>query len=281
MPQVKEGEGRDEYMQRCMVYPDLQHHPEHVRAAICEHLFDRESKEEATPGEGTKDEQAPAVLGDHFEQLAMEKPQRIDRDAGVLYGVRILGIKSAHGYTYDLEAQKVAAPRFEQMCMGLDHDYASKPMTIPDAWGVISNPRVDDKGTLADVTYLKTHMYTEQILEDAERNIGIFSVSPVTQHTSFDNKTKAVKSFVPVRCDMVVRSATNKKIFEQAAAADAKDTQLALQAAAIEELKTKVSAFEQRLALHDTHVKPEAKLEQTIADTTKGIDLKAFWNIPT
>ena len=218
------------------------------------------------------------VAAEHFEQFAMGAPERIDREAGILRGVRILGLKSAHGYSYDLEAQRAAAPRFEQLCLGLDHDYASKPMVIQQAWGVLSNPRVDDKGTIADVTYLKTHQFTEQILEDAERNIGIFSISPVTQHTSFDAKNKIVKSFVPVRCDLVVRSATNKKIFEQAPVEDPKDTILAAQAKDIEELKAKVIAFEQRLALQETHVKPEAKLEQVITETTKGIDLKKFWN---
>ena len=208
---------------------------------------------------------------ERFEQAALSKPDRIDREKGEMYGVRVLGIKSAHGYDYTLPAQQAAAPKFEQMAVGIDHDYSGGPVTAETAWGVLFNPRVDDKGTLADLRYLKTHARTEQILEDIDRELGIFSMSPVTVRC-VERPKGSVVSFEPVRCDLVVRGATTRKLFEQAAAeTDALKAEVAALKASVAEMQARQTKYEQ-------YVAPKATMHETVAKTVAGIDLKKFWN---
>jgi len=267
MPKPNEGESRDEYMARCMIYGDLQKYDEKQRAAVCEHLYDRE----AAPSGETKSEQAPALEAERFEQFSIERP-RIDRDKGEMLGIRVMGIRSAHGYEYTLDAQRAIAGRYEQMPVGIDHDYSGSPLTAADAWGVLSNPRVDDRGTIADLKYLKSHVRTEQILEDVERDIGLFSMSPVTTRCVESPKGK-VTAFVPVRVDLVVRGATTRRLFEQQAAAapTASAAELAALKAEIETLRETQKRHEQTLAVR-------ADVQAAVEKTTAGIDLKKFWN---
>jgi len=211
-------------------------------------------------------EQVPEPdLAERHEQSPLQKADvKIDRNAGMLYGVRVMGIKSAHGYDYSLDAQRLACPRYEQMPVGLDHDYAGGPMTVEAAWGTLCNPRVDERGTLADLRYLKSHLRTEQVLEDAERDVGLFSLSAVTSRV-VEHPKGTVKSFSPVRVDLVVRGATTKKLFEQ------ENQNFAELRKELDELKARQTKYEQLL-------EPKVNVAAAVADATKGIDLTKFWN---
>lgn len=218
-------------------------------------------------------EETPDLV-ERFEQSPFDKTVRIDREKGEMYGVRVMGIRSAHNYDYTLEAQRAVVSRYEQMPLGLSHDYSGAPLSVPATWGVLFNPRVDDKGTVADIKFLLRHEQTPTILEDAERDIGLFSLSAVTTRIVEKPKGK-VTSFVPVRVDLVTRGATTRRLFEQE---NAKDKLLAEQSSAIEELKAKVANFEQRLALREAYVEPKTTLEQTIQTVASKYDAKQFWS---
>ena len=215
-----------------------------------------------------------------FEQFAMGTPERIDREKGELYGVRVMGVASSHGYEYTLAAQAAAAAKFEQMAVGVDHDYQggpAAPLTSEVAWGILHNVRTDDRGTIADVKFLKTHARTEQILEDAERGLGLYSMSPVIVDCIEQPKGK-VTSFRPVKCDIVVRGATTKTLFNQAAepAAAAGDS------AAIETLKSEVAALKAQQAKFEQFTRAQAGVaavvETTLAKVAEKFDPKKFWN---
>jgi hypothetical protein len=210
-------------------------------------------------------EQAPEPdMAERFEQSPLSK-DRIDRSAGMLFGVRIMGIHSAHGYDYSLDAQRAACPRYEQMPVGLDHDYAGGPMTVEAAWGTLCNPRVDERGTVADLRYLKTHVRTEQVLEDAERDVGLFSLSAVTTRV-IEQPKGTVKSFSPLRVDLVVRGATTKKLFEQ----EQQTSEMAAVRKELAEIKARQTKYEQA-------IEAQVKVAAVVAETTKGIDLTKFW----
>ena len=217
---------------------------------------------------------------ERFEQTPLEKP-RIDRAAGVLHGVRVMGIKSAHGYEYSLEAQRAVVARYEQMPLGLDHDYSSGPMTVADAWGTLFNPRVDERGTLADVKYLKSHERTEQVLEDAERDIGLFSLSAVT--TRVVEKPKGiVTSFAPVRVDLVVRGATTRKLFEQQTPKpqepEKKMELTPITKEQFEQLQSELEALKIQAAKFEQFTAAQAHAAEAVKKTEAAIDLKKFWN---
>lgn len=164
-----------------------------------------------------------------YEQDIRPTTDRIDKDAGIIRGVRVLGIDSKHGYSYDIEGQRRACPMFEQMAVGLDHDYKGGPMQVADAWGVLTNPGVDEKGTYADLKYIIKHEQTPAIIDDLERGLGLFSLSSVNR--VLREQGKVVLDFRPTRVDLVVRGATTRTLLEQSpmddsAADDALESQI-------------------------------------------------------
>ncbi len=229
--------------------------------------------------ETVNQEQAPELPGERFEQFSLDKP-RIDKDKGEMYGVRVMGIKSAHGYEYTLEAHRAASKHFEQMAVGIDHDYDGGPLTSEKAWGVFSNVRVDERGTLADLRYLKTHQRTEQILEDVERDLGIFSMSPVTQRC-VERPKGSVISFVPVRCDLVVRGATTRKLFEQAPAPQQEEKKMELTPITkqqFEQMQAELDALKLQAAKFEQFSQARSDAAAAIEKTAAAVDLKKFWN---
>jgi hypothetical protein len=294
MPKVEAGENREHYMSRCMIYPDLQKHPENVRAAICEHLYDRESKEEGTPGEHKEDHEHKEGISTedpkfmHFEGLDLGNP-RIDHEKGILYHVHVLGPKSHHGYEYAMDAIAVATPKFEGLRVGINHDYRNNPLKVEDSWGTLTNPSYDDEGVWADLHYLKTHILTEQILEDLERKTGIYALSSVNAYPPRDEGKKICTAFLPTRVDVVAGGgATTKTFFESASlpavsAVPVESPDIVALKAEIESLKAKQAESDARFVKYEQYVAPSAKLKDTIATvlqehSDRGLDLTAFWS---
>jgi hypothetical protein len=217
------------------------------------------------------------ITGEVFEQATAIKP-RVDREAGIIRRAHVLGNESRHGYKYALEAQRVAAKRFEGMLVGIDHDYQQRPMTVQAAFGTLRNPEVDDKGTWADLHYLKTHVRSEQILEDLERGTGIFALSAVNAQVI--ERDKVVTSFLPIRVDVVAGGATTRTVLEQLPPAELKALREELAAA-----KTAIAELQARQTKYEQYVVPQASASAAVAAASaaakaKGIDLKKFWNDP-
>jgi len=225
----------------------------------------------ATAYHGTRQEQAPDLAERHEQSPLSKADVRIDRNAGMLIGVRVMGIRSAHGYDYSIPAQREVVGRYEQMPVGLDHDYAGGPMTVESAWGTLCNPRIDERGTVADLRYLKSHVRTEQVLEDAERDVGLFSLSAVTTRV-IEQPKGTVKSFSPVRVDLVVRGATTKRLFEQ------ENAKLDAQAAELVAIRAELAELKLRQVKYEQFVEPKPAVAAAVAEATKDIDPQIFWN---
>jgi hypothetical protein len=263
MPKPEAGETRDEYMSRCMVYGDLQKYDEKQRAAICEHLYDRE-----------------ATVGEHeerSEQFSLSADaDKIDRESGVLRGVKIMGSRSKHGYDFESSAIAANRSRFEGMAVGLDHDYKAGPLTIDHTWGTLRD--VDATGSRGDLHFNKSHPRTEQILENIEREIGPVSLSPVYEQFTEENRSgrRVVTSFVAKRIDVVVGGATTRTMFEQADT-DPLRKELDEVKAELKKVNATMSRFEQ-LAQRQEQLKHV--IDSTLERATNGgaIDLKKFWN---
>ena len=154
-------------------------------------------------------------MGELFEQAAAIKP-RIDEKAGIIYRAHVLGNQSKWGYSYSPEAQQAVYKRYEQMAVGVDHDYESKPMRSKEALGVLRNPTIDADGIWADLHYLKTHEMAPGMLEDIKRGTGIFALSSVNGKAVLRNNV--ITSFIPGRVDLVVGGGTTRTVLEQASA---------------------------------------------------------------
>lgn len=214
-------------------------------------------------------EQAPA--GEVFESVAMAvTTDRIDREAGILHRVHLLGNHSIHGHDYATDGQRKAAECFEGMAVGIDHDYSSGPLSVEDTWGTVRGPIVvDAQGTWGDLHYIKTHPRTEQLLEGIERGVGNIGLSP--HNVNIARQGRTIIGFTPRRVDVVIGAATTKGVFEQAGATN-EFQQLRAEMKEIREMLTKkTSQFEQ--------APPKATaLQETIDATTSGIDLTKHWN---
>jgi hypothetical protein len=224
-------------------------------------------KEEAA----AKEREAHEQYIERTEQTVPSERPGIDRARGILKHVHIAGMVSRNdGARYKIEAHRKAGPRFEQMPVGLDHDYTGAPLKVSQAWGILSNITVESDGPYGDLSYLKSHERTEQVLEDAERGTGIFSLSMVA-------KTKGrgldIDEYVPSRVDLVVRGATTRTLFNQESNFVTKEK--------FEQLQAEIAELKKRIELKETIVDSH-RLEQEInrveSKAYAKFDPKTFWD---
>ncbi len=108
---------------------------------------------------------------------------RIDTEAGVIYGVKVLGPKSRNGRIYEDAAIRRAVPMYEGVTVNLNHQRiesgsrAVPDRQIQDRWGVLRNARYAEGSVYADLHYLKNHPMTPQLIEAADRFPDTFGLS--------------------------------------------------------------------------------------------------------
>jgi hypothetical protein len=94
----------------------------------------------------------------------------IDKDAGIIRNVKLLGFVSKNGRTYTPEAVKEAANLYEGVPVNADHGDTKTPRSIHDRLGRVINVRfVEGEGLFGDFEFLKSHPLSERIIEAAER----------------------------------------------------------------------------------------------------------------
>ena len=103
---------------------------------------------------------------------------RVDRQAGVIRGVKILGLKSRNGRTYLPEALMGAARLYEEAKVNVNHPQGNPggPRDYRDRIGVIRKVAVGPgEGLFADFHFNPKHSLAEQLAWDAEHapeNVG-------------------------------------------------------------------------------------------------------------
>lgn len=142
---------------------------------------------------------------------------RIDREAGIIHDVKVLGLKSSNGREYLREAVAQAIRHYENSEVDIDHEFESASRSMRDRWGVLRNIRqVADGGLIGDLHYVRSHSETEALLEWAERFPDKFGLS----HDAFGESTmkdgvEIVHEITGVHSvDVVGKPATNKGLFE-------------------------------------------------------------------
>lgn len=149
---------------------------------------------------------------------------KVDREAGIIYGVKILGWSSVNHTNgkprrYLPEAGKKALPMYEGAKCYSNHPPKNNPAQTrenEDALGIWHNPRWEPDGVYADLHYLKAHPVAENVCEDAERGLGIFGASHNADGTGdVHDGAFAVSSITEVRSvDMVTDPATVRNLWE-------------------------------------------------------------------
>ena len=156
------------------------------------------------------------------ERTQLVEGMRVDREAGRIHGVKIIGTKSANGRVYPIDVLTKAAPLYEGATVNIDHPRGpDSNRSVADTFGTVRNvtvkPSGAEPGLYADLEYLKSHPMAAQVAESAERfpnKIGL-SHNADGRGSRDRNGTFLVESIDKViSVDLVKEPATNKSLFE-------------------------------------------------------------------
>ncbi len=146
-------------------------------------------------------------------------PQEIDRDAGLIRGVKVLGYESSNNRRYTRIAVSRAKDLYEGIRVNIDHPCPERPdqqRNMSDRFGRLENVREAQDGLYADLRYLSKHPLAPMVLEAAERMPDTFGLSHNAEgRVVRDGKRTLVEEIVQVRSvDLVSDPATNHSLFE-------------------------------------------------------------------
>lgn len=142
---------------------------------------------------------------------------RVDEEAGVLRGVKVLGLHSRNGRRYLPEAVERARPLYEGRAVNVDHRRsASDPRSSYDRFGWLESVRVEQGGLYADLHYLKSHPLAGPVVEAARRRPDLFGLShDATGRERAGSNGSVIESIDDVSgVDVVSDPATAKSLFE-------------------------------------------------------------------
>lgn len=139
----------------------------------------------------------------------------VDRDKGIIRGVKLCGGSSANGRDYPPEVFRRDVQKYKGAAIYADH---GRDRSVDRKIGWIESPRVDADGTpRGDAHLLKTHPLYERVMEAAERNPALFGFSHVALcETSYgaDGRERVEGLRAIESVDLVAEPATTKGIFE-------------------------------------------------------------------
>ena len=149
---------------------------------------------------------------------------RVDRQNGVIRGVKVLGVESRNGRTYLPEALAEAARLYEEAKVNVNHPKGD-PLGVrdyQDRIGVLRNVAARPaEGLFADFHFNPKHALAEQLIWDAEHtpeNVG-FSHN-VQARTARRGDRVVVEAITKVQSvDLVADPATTRGLFESASVA--------------------------------------------------------------
>lgn len=156
---------------------------------------------------------------DALEFTMGDKPLLVDREAGVIRGVKIIGNVSKNNRTYPQGVLAKARQQYERRSVNISHpsrDKAADDRPFPSLFGRLENIREED-GLRGDLHYIKAHEHAEMVCEAAERFPENFGLSH-NAHVDWlvkDDGHRVCESINTVRSvDLVCRPATTNGIFE-------------------------------------------------------------------
>lgn len=105
-----------------------------------------------------------------FLERMLASEARVDREAGVIRNVKVIGVTSSNGRVYPVEVLRKAARLYEDVQVNVDHpgktDHGRR---LADRFGSLRSIRATDAGLFGDLHYLKAHPLAPQVTELAER----------------------------------------------------------------------------------------------------------------
>lgn len=156
---------------------------------------------------------------DFQDGTLLEGAASVDRDAGVIRGVKLLGRVSRNNREYTDGALREAAQQYAGAKINIDHPDRRDPSAerkVLDGFGVIESVRVEKDGVYGDIRYLTSHPAASLIAEAAEKMPGAFGFSHNARgRTNKRGGKTVVESIESVRSvDLVRDPATTSGLFE-------------------------------------------------------------------
>ncbi len=146
-------------------------------------------------------------------------PGKVDRDAGVIRSVKILGAVSKNGRQYSPQALREAATFYEGLGVNANHPSRETPninRMVQEGVGWLENVTVKPDGVFGDMHVIKAHPLAGALFEVAERKPDRFGLSHNASGECVTRQGKTiVESIKSVRSvDIVQNPATNHSLFE-------------------------------------------------------------------
>lgn len=162
-----------------------------------------------------------------LREEVLQSGLHVDEQAGIIRGVKILGLTSSNRRRYLREAVAEALPGYEGMRVNLDHvglnNTGPTPTTlvarrsVKDRIGKLLGTRMAEDGAYADLHYNPAHPYGPAIAWAAKNQPDTLGLSHVAVGQGKPDKdgTFIVDKIVSVRSvDLVADPATTKGLFE-------------------------------------------------------------------
>lgn len=166
----------------------------------------------------------------------------VDRETGVIRGVKILGAQSRNGRVYPHETLVKARELYEGAKVNVNHPKGSptSPRDYQDRIGLIRNVSIAEGGLFGDLHFNPRHGLAAQLEWDAQHapeNVGLSH--NVTARTSQRDQRTIVEAITRVvSVDLVADPASTHGLYEQLEPNDKSATkEVSLREATLEQLK--------------------------------------------
>lgn len=157
----------------------------------------------------------------------------VDRENGVIRGVKAIGFDAKNGRYYTPEALRSAVGKYDGAKVNIDHpplNDPSKPRGVGERIGFLKNARfVEGSGIHADFHFNPKHALAEQIAWDAEHQpsaIGFSHNAFVRPGKREGNRTHIAEIVDVKSVDLVADPATTRGVFESVSNEETEDMDL-------------------------------------------------------
>jgi len=213
----------------------------------------------------------------------------VDREKGLISGVKILGLESRNGRSYLPEAIRQAAGLYEGKRVNVDHARSGDSRSYRDRMGKLQNIQTREDGLYGDLFVNPQHVLAEQLFWDAEHapeNVGLSH--DVSGRVTRRNGKATVEAINSVRSvDLVADPATTAGLFEDLELEEEKVPvmEIDLKEATLEQLKatrpdlieafTKTLAESEEAKAKDEQIKTLTEELKTIKESAAKATLEA------
>ncbi len=182
-------------------------------------------------------------MDEHLQEFVSSRgvDVRVDRAAGIIRGVKLLGLESRNGRRYLPAALEQAAALYEGAKVNVNHPKGS-PLAArdyQDRLGAIRNVRQVTGGMFGDLHFNPKHALAEQLAWDATHapeNVG-FSHNVEARTSRQDGRT-IVEAILKVQSvDLVADPATTRGLYESAESVVGESTSVWLGSVTLESLQ--------------------------------------------